>query len=424
MDQQKIGIGDIGLYLPAPRMRMDNLVKSRAVSHPELVDLLARAIEKTGLTAFRFPEPWEDTVSLAGNAAAAVLDRMTPAQAAGLRCIAVGTETSVDHSKPVASYVQGMLQNAGYAIGSNQATFEVKHACAGGTAALLASTAMLGCSGNSHDRALVLCSDISRYEAPSSAEMTQGAGAAALVVEKNPKLLEIDMSNQGYFSSDVDDFFRPLGSVTARVRGQYSMKCYQDALIAAFSDYCRRLKKEPRRVLDDTDYIALHVPFPKMPEVALRKLLGHFYDKNASLQDHFFNRTGFLDAMYLCRETGNLYTVSLYAYIAALLEQEWKKHGDALVGKSLLIASYGSGNTMIVFSGTVAAGAPEVISRWHIGERMQTYRDADFHEYLNWLARPKDVEVWKNLLEGAEPRKDMFYLKDFTETGFRLYGRA
>ncbi len=424
MDQTKIGIGDIGLYLPSPRMRMDTLVKSRAVSHPELVNHLSKAIKKTGLTAFRFPEPWEDTASLAGNAAVVVLDRMTPAQVRGIRSIVTGTETAVDHSKPVSAYVQGMLQNANYDIASNLSTFEVKHACAGGTAALLSSSSMLGFSGNPDDRALILCSDISRYEAPSAAEMTQGAGSAALLIEKNPRLLEIDLRNQGYFSSDVDDFFRPPGSVTARVKGGYSMKCYRDALIAAYSDYCNRLQKSPQEVLDDTDYIALHVPFPTMPEVAVTQLLDSVYGKNTSRMEEFISKTCFMDAMYLNRETGNLYTVSLYAYLAALLEQEWKKHKEAITGKSILVASYGSGNTMFVFSMTIAEGAPEMISRWRIKEALQTYHEADFHEYLNWLARPEDFTVWKNLLEGAMPAKGMFYLKDFTTTGFRLYDRA
>ncbi|OQX29270.1 MAG: hypothetical protein B0D92_04700 [Spirochaeta sp. LUC14_002_19_P3] len=420
MEQQKIGISDIGLYLPHPRMGLDSLLKSRAVSHPELIDMLTRAIEKTDLTAFRFPAPWEDSASLAANAAAAVLNTIKPR----LRALISATETAVDHSKPIAAYVQGMLERAAYGIGRNLATFEVKHACAGGTAALLAGCALLQSAGDFNDQALVLCSDISRYEAPSSAEITQGAGAAALLVEKNPRLLELDLRPQGYYSSDVDDFFRPLGSTTAKVKGGYSMKCYQDALIAAFEDYCSRLGRSPRQVLDETHYVALHVPFPRMPEAALTKLLSSVYGRDKTLMEGFLRRTGFLEAMYLNRETGNLYTVSLYAYIAALLHREWQRLGHDLIGKRLLMASYGSGNTMIVFSATVAPGAPEVISRWNFDALMKDYQNANFQDYLNWLALPRDYRIRKNLLEGANPRKGMFYLRDFTETGFRIYDRA
>jgi hydroxymethylglutaryl-CoA synthase len=303
-------------------------------------------------------------------------------------------------------------------------TFETKHACAGGTAALLATSALLGFSGSAKDRALVVCTDISRYDAPSTAEITQGSGAVAMVVERDPRLLELDMDRHGYFSSDVDDFFRPLGSTTAKVKGRYSMECYQDALEAAFRDYCGRRGGSPCELIDEVDYIALHVPFAKMPETALRKLLSETCGKNSDRIEEYLRRTRFLDAMTLNAEAGNLYTGSLYAYIMTLLSREYAVLGDGIVGKRILIASYGSGNTMIVFTATVRSGAPEVISAWDPEEVRRSARPADFSEYLAWLARPKEPEAWKHLLDGAAPRKGDFYLKGFSETGLRFYGRA
>ena len=424
MDELKIGIGDIGIYVPEPRMEMDLLMESRRSTHPELERVLSRAIEKTGQKSFHFPNPWEDTVSLAANAAAKTLDRLEDNQRGKLRYLSVGTETEVDHAKPVASYVQGILQSSGYPLGNAMTTFEVKHACAGGTSALLSSAAMLSFSGDPGERALTICSDIARYEAPSTAEITQGAGAIALLIEKNPRLLEMDLSQQGFYASDVDDFFRPLGSVTAKVKGRYSMECYQEALVMAFTDYCNRCGGTPCDIVDETDYLALHVPFAKMPEVAVRKLLKDTCEKDNDAIEAFLDRTGFLDAMYLSRSFGNLYTGSLYAYLAALLHQEHQKLGDGIVGKRVLIASYGSGNTMMVFSGTIAAGAPEMIASWDIESLKNNYYKADFHEYLAWLARPKDTDAWRNLLEGATPSKGLFYLKDFEDSGLRIYDKA
>ena len=424
MDTTKIGISDIGLYLPGPRITMDDILRARSVSHPELVPMLTKAIKKSGLTAFRFPEQWEDTASMAANASAAVLDNMKPETIANLRCIVSGTETAVDHSKPVSAYLQGMLQKAGYPVGNNLYSFEVKHACAGGTAALLSSAAMLVQSGKQRDWALVSCSDISRYEAPSTAELTQGAGAAAIAVEHNPKLLEIDLRHQGLYSSDVDDFFRPLGSVTAKVKGRYSMECYQNSLIAAFNNYCERMDAPPQDVLDSIDYLSLHVPFPKMPEVGITKLASAVYNKDTSAVKAFLDRTKVLESMYLNKETGNLYTVSPFAHLVALLYKEWEEKAGDIVGKTVLLASYGSGNTMIVYSMRIAPQAPSIISRWRIREVLVEYRHADFHDYLNWISMPKDYMSWKNLLEGARPKKGMFYLKDFADTGLRIYSRG
>ena len=128
--------------------------------------------------------------------------------------------------------------------------------------------------------------------------------------------------------------------------------------------------------------------------------------------------------MYLSKIFGNLYNGSLYAYLAALLEQEYTRLGDKIVGKKILIASYGSGNTMMVFSGTIAAGAPEVIVSWDLMKWNRSSRKAGFEEYLNWLARSKDIDVWRNLLDGAKPEKGRFYLKDFGDTGLRIYSRS
>ena len=48
--------------------------------------------------------------------------------------LAVGTETGVDHSKPVASFVQGAV-----GLPRQMRIFDVQHACYGGTAALMAA---------------------------------------------------------------------------------------------------------------------------------------------------------------------------------------------------------------------------------------------------------------------------------------------
>ncbi len=424
MELDKTGIGDIGIYVPDPRMDISTLMENRSRTHPELTDVLKKAIEKTGQTSFRFPEPWEDTASLAANAASEVLDRLPREAQKSFRYLTVGTETSVDHSKPAAAYVQGMLQKAGYPLGSNLSTFEVKHACAGGTAALLSSAALLSFSGNADEKALAIASDVARYTAPSTAEITHGAGAAALLIERNPRLLELDLQNIGYFSSDVDDFFRPLGSVTARVKGRYSLECYQEALEKAFEDYCRRQDTEPCSFIDSIDYVALHVPFVKMPEMALRRLLKTVCGKTAGQIESFLESSGFLPAMHLNKTFGNVYTASIYTYLAALLHREWSKYGSDICGRRILVASYGSGNTMSVFTAAIASQAPDVISQWNLEKLQDNARAAGFTEYLNWLGRPKEIGAQRNLLEGASPRRGLFYLKDFDNEGLRLYGRA
>lgn len=413
----------MGIYVPDTRLMLEAMLDYRSKSHPELERRLRRAVENTGQVSFAFPEPWEDTASIAANAAADVLDRQD-LDKANYRYIAVGSETAIDHAKPVASYVQGMLKRGGYKLNPMMTTFEMKHACAGGTTSLLATAALLGFSGVPEDKALVICSDMARYDAPSTAEITQGAGAVAMVVEQNPRLLELDMDRHGYFASDVDDFFRPLGSVTAKVKGRFSMECYQEALESAFSDYCARRGGSPCDLIDEVDYIALHVPFVKMPEGAVRRMLKKPCGKSPEQIEAFLEKTAFLESMDLNRRLGNLYTGSLYAYLINLLNLQYRKIGEKIVGKTILIASYGSGNTMMVFTAKVSEGAPEVIASWDPEVTEKNARTAGFQEYLNWLGRPKDLDAWRNLLEGVKAPEGRFHLKDFGETGLRIYGRG
>ncbi len=267
-----VGIGDVSLYVPAPAMSIEALIEQRVLRNPGLKRHLDRACRVTGQEAIRFPEIWEDTATLAATAASALLAANPGLDLRALRHRAVGTETGVDHSKPVSAYVQGMLQRAGIAVPASLCSFQVQHACAAGTIAVLSVAAMLAAAGRPADTGIVISSDIARYDTESTAEITQGAGATAVLVESSPRLLELDLVTPGMYSMDVDDFFRPLGSITARVNGGYSMRCYAESLEGAFLDHCARAGAQPERVLLDTDYFVLHTPFRRMPETAMEKL--------------------------------------------------------------------------------------------------------------------------------------------------------
>ncbi|MEE8441017.1 MAG: hydroxymethylglutaryl-CoA synthase, partial [Spirochaetia bacterium] len=248
MQKISVGISDVGIYIPTPLMDLDALLGERVKRDPSLERRLRRAIESTGQKSIRFPQPWEDSVSIAAQSAYDLLKRH-PEMLAGLRYLATGTETSVDQSKPMAAYVQGMLQGAGIDIPETLMTFQALHACAGGTVAILGIAGMLAMSPERRESGLVISSDIARYDAPSTAEITQGAGAISVLIENNPRLMELDLDTQGLCSRDVDDFFRPNGSVTAKVKGGYSIQCYNEALDAAFHDHCARRGQTAEEVL-------------------------------------------------------------------------------------------------------------------------------------------------------------------------------
>ncbi len=420
MAERPVGISDIAVYVPHNVIDVGTIVSKRTWEAPHLLAHLERAVVTTGQKALRFPSPWEDTATMAAEAALSLLRSNPRIPPAAVRFLTVGTETSLDHSKPASSYVQGMLLQAGLALQDRLSSFQVQHACAGGTLAMLSVGALLMLGGR-EEVGLVMCSDIARYDAYSTAEITQGAGAVALLIERSPKLLELELATAGFCSRDVDDFFRPLGSATAKVRGSYSVKCYSENLEAAFLDHCTRRGEAPAKVLQATDFFVLHTPFHNMAEIALLRLVARTLACSSESARQFLQQRGFYSSVAPVARIGNIYSGSLYLCLVSLLADRYKVHGSGLAGRSVLMASYGSGNTMAVISGRVAAQAPAVISKWNIDRLLEAKRTALWEEYRDWMGEEPAFWCGCNGADGKSPDPRCFYLTNLRRDGYREY---
>jgi hydroxymethylglutaryl-CoA synthase len=417
----KVGISDIGLYVPYNVIDVEFVAAMRSREHSELAPHFRRALTTTGQRQLRFPCVWEDTATMAAEAARGLLLANPHLDLLSLRFLTVGTETTVDHAKPVSSYVQGMLLQAGLPLPSSLSSFQVQHACAAGTLGLLSVAAMLQQAGRSGEFGVVVCSDVARYEACSTAEITQGAGAAALLVEASPRLLELDLGTAGFCSNDVDDFFRPLSSVTARVKGAYSLKCYGESLERALLDHCRRLGKPPAKVLEDADLLVLHTPFHQLPELVLLRLLNRVLGIGAEAGRSFLRRRGLYASTAPVAVVGNTYTASLYLCLASALADRYREHGSGIAGRSVMIASYGSGNTMVVASGRIASRAPEVICGWAMERLLETKGEAGWEEYRRWMDSSRGFGGSEEV-ESPNSHPSCYFLRRIREDGYREYG--
>lgn len=422
MAQQRIGISDIAIFLPRPEIDIDTIVGERGRLDGELGKQMRRAIETTGQNRMRFPEAWEDTTTLAARSALTLVRQNPDFDPSRLRYLAAGTETGVDHSKALAAYVEGMLQRIGIAVPKTISTFQVQHACAGGALAAIGVAALLGLSNRKGESALVTCSDIARYESATTAEITQGAGAVSLLVENDPSLVELDLSDMGFASEDVDDFFRPLGSPTARVRGGYSIQCYNECLDLAFSDHCDRRGESPEAVLEATDYFVLHVPFRNMAFRAMRKLLASRLRVSEAEAEAILAAKSLQAGIDPIARIGNTYTASIFMSLAFLLDSQFKLIGNRIAGKRILLASYGSGNTMAVLSAKVADGAPAVLSRWKTEELWSGARRAGMEEYQEWIDRSAEGPWSLSADDYPDMPRDSFFLAGIRKDGYREYG--
>ena len=421
MKEARVGISEIELYIPPGKITLENLVAFRLQQDPSLERRLTRAVDVTGQKAIRFPLAFQDNATLAASAARGLYIRRKDENPTGLRYIAIGTETAVDHSKPIAAYLQGMLQRSGIAVPDTLSSFQVQHACAGGTVSLLGIAALLQAGGRDGDSGLVVCSDIARYEAPSTAEITQGAGAVAMQLERDPDLLEFDLRSTGYCSNDVDDFFRPLGSVTAKVKGGYSVQCYHAAFERALIDHAERLGTTPAQALRETEIFVLHVPFKNMALTALMKAVQKHLTMDEHEAEAFLQQRGFQQSLDACTQVGNIYSGSAYLAMTFALQERFKTLGSDIVGRNVMIASYGSGNTMLVFRATVAEKAPQVIRNWNLDAIWQHVQPENIDAYLQWIDTPSDDEQQNQRLQKAHVPANMFALDSIREDGYREY---
>jgi hydroxymethylglutaryl-CoA synthase len=424
MGNKKIGISDINIYIPPPKLELGVLIEKRSEDNPRLARHLDRALRVTGQKTIRFTDVWEDSATMAAQAAYGLLKGKDPVTLSNLRHLVVGTESGLDHSKPLSAFVQGMLQRSGLEIPESLSSFQVQHACAGATLSLLSVGGLLGMSNRSAESGLVIATDVAHYETETTAEVTQGAGSVALLVETAPRLLELDLSTIGMCSRDVDDFFRPLGSATAKVKGRYSMEQYWANLEEAFLDHAQRIGELPSEALEATDFFVLHTPFRNMPESAMNVLLHRHLNLDEHQIREFLEKRGFYRGVDPLARVGNIYSGSMYFFLASLLNDRFKEMGDKIVGKRMLLASYGSGNTMIVYSAKVAEGAPEVIRGWDFDRIFRNARDADFAAYQRWTEGVHGRGDYENLLKDVAVPPESFYLSGIREDGYREYAFA
>ena len=411
----KVGIDNIGFYIPKLRVTISKTMEVLFRNKPEVLERMYNAVKTTGQQFMRITQKWQDSVCLAAESVFDVIDEITIDT---LRFIVSATETSVDASKPIAAYLLGILKRAGVQLPKNISTFQTQHACAGGTISLLQCISMILAS-RQESSALVSMTDIARYEKDSTAEVTQGAGAVSLFISKNPRLMELQVDAVGLYSEDTDDFFRPTNSLFAKVRGRYSMLCYLNSVYSAVCDYAKNNSMTVEEVFKTHDYFAFHLPFANMSVIALRHILKSKLKWNSERIEKFLVAKYIRQSAESIASIGNTYTASTYFSLGYILYQQYQLIKGDIIGKKILILSYGSGNTSIVMAGSVSKEAPSVIKKWSLIKQIEESLEVDEKIYREWLSfdlvkPPDDTE--KKQLSANE-----VYLEQLREDGYRVY---
>jgi len=419
------GIDDIAIYIPRLYLDARDFAKARGLD-PEKLE------RGLGIGQMAIVDTNQDPACLAANACLRVMqkNKLTPDKIGRLY---VATESSFDESKAMNSYVIGMLEQVyGQDTFGHCGGIECKFACVSGSYALYDNTNWIR-AGEAEDKyALVVVSDIAKYDLGSSGEVTQGAGAIAMLLNDKPRLLSFDPKVTATSIKNEYDFYRPFGKETPIVHGQYSNLLYLIQVKNALIDYKRKIKKtgliklkDGETILDHVDYLNMHLPYSNMGKKALAYLVRHEWrdlprwkkiieeigmeepipkdprgtiesvleDSEFMANDHQFTKLFTSTEMYAelyesklassliaSKMIGNLYTASLYLGFRSSLEFEYQKGVD-LEGKRVGFCSYGSGASAMIFSGVIQPEYDQVVKDMNLEAELGPRTKLSLDEY-------------------------------------------
>jgi 3-hydroxy-3-methylglutaryl CoA synthase len=207
----------------------------------------------------RLPEIDEDIISMGLKAGhhALIRGNIDPKE---IDAVFVGTETVTYAVKSVSNIFAELLE-----CSPNSITQDVYNACAAGTLAILNAIALI--EKDVINKALVIKADISSYELGSPGEATQGSGATAFILSKNPRVAAFS-KKFGKVSGNINDFFRVANDVNAQVpNGKYSQDSYLNLQLAAYDDLVDNIGNFY------ADYYAFHAPYAKLPLKCIQNII-------------------------------------------------------------------------------------------------------------------------------------------------------
>ncbi|KAH0844434.1 hydroxymethylglutaryl-CoA synthase [Fonsecaea monophora] len=409
---QNIGIKAIEIYFPSQCVDQADLEKFDGVSAGKYTIGL-------GQTRMSFCDDREDIYSIALTTLTSLISKYS-IDLKNVGRLEVGTETMLDKSKSVKSVLMQLFEESG---NFNVEGVDSYNACYGGTNAVFNSLNWIESSAWDGRDALVVAGDIALYK-KGNARPTGGAGCVAMLIGPDaPVVFEAGL--RGSYITHAYDFYKPdLTSEYPYVDGQFSLRCYTEAVDACYRAYNARekvLKSQANDVnghahvngngvrkeddekapMDRFDYMAFHAPTCKLVSKSYARLLYNDFledpshpqfkevapelrdlDYQASLTDKTVEKTFMAltkkrfaervqPAIQVATMCGNMYCGSVYGGLVGLISNIAPK---TLHGKRVGVFSYGSGLASSMFSLKVVGDTTEMATKLNLQERLDARR--------------------------------------------------
>jgi polyketide biosynthesis 3-hydroxy-3-methylglutaryl-CoA synthase-like enzyme PksG len=318
----QVGVEAISAFCGLACIDVQEFYKARGLDETRMRNLMLRS-KSVAL-------PHEDAVTYAVNAAAPLVEGLSEQERAGIELLVVASESGLDYSKSLGTWIHQLLELPG-----NCRLFEVKQACYAGVAALQLAACSLAAARRPTAKALVIATDVPRLARSSMFELSQGAGAVAVLVSRNPVLLVAEPGAAGYHSFDVSDVRRPT-PLEQFCDTDVSLLSYLQCLNGAIIDYQDRVPGTDLRA--DFDHLVLHTPFPGAVKGFHRSLMRSLGARSAAeVAEDFARRVA--QSQHYPALVGNIYAGTTLLALLSLLDHVKAAQRDRRIG----IFSYGSG---------------------------------------------------------------------------------
>lgn len=355
----RVGIDKLRVYPASMTLHMSDLCAARNHDPADIRDVMM--VDERSVNP-----PWEDPVTMAVNAA---LPMLTEEDKRSIELLIVGSESGVDQEKPMSTWVHRHL-----GLPSTVRNFELKHACYSGTAGMQVAAGFLASGAVSPNaKALVITTDQSRMHLHKPWEFVKGAGAAAMLISRDPGLFEIELGKYGVHTNEVNDLTRPTSRVETG-NSETSLLSYLDGLEGALDRYLEKLG-EPISY----DYFVkniYHTPFGGMTFNATRGALRVLGDVSKAEARRIWEQKTKASLKHV-RRMGGTYASSTFIDLLGLIDS----CPELKAGDRIGMFSYGSGSCAEFYSGLVGPRAKEVAAAANLGALLDARYRLTVREY-------------------------------------------
>jgi hydroxymethylglutaryl-CoA synthase len=407
----KVGISAIAFDLPKIHLPIKVLAENRNIEPDKLIKGL-------GLHKMSFPDINQDVITFATNAVYKLMqqENINPAE---ISRIYVGSEGSVDSSKPIASYIVQLLeQKLGANTFANCDVTDFTFACIGAIDAMQVNLDYLRLYPTK--KVIVVATDNAKYDLNSTGEYTQGAGAIAMLLTENPKILAFDAA-VGVATRGVFDFFKPRQTVSKNeilgttenpewfgiqetevtfykeqpvFDGQYSNQCYIKQITEAYENFKIESNKT-HSIYKDWENILMHLPYcfqarrtfveiyaKENPDLLSQNPENPIGIKEIAKSEDYLNfvQKTIFPSEIASGQVGNLYTGSIFLGMLSTLCYHFQNNAE-ITNKKMGFIAYGSGSKSKVFEAEMQADWKQQIEKVKLFEFLDQTHEIDFGTY-------------------------------------------